>query len=238
MSGCSCFRQTAIGPAFQFDDFYVTCMCECIMHLKKNNHSCQLHSDQHKFILEHRNLSTTNIPTHYGSGIMFGIEIEVEVKDQVAVLDQFFLHDYYVVKLETSVPNGLEFVSAPMSFYYHAVQMRKLYDWFHKLNMREKTVWSSEKTGIHIHIQKSAISEENLQWLAKYLMGNQTEVDKFAGRIQNRFCVRTLFTRNALKNTAIRMTPETIEIRIFATFMDYTSVIQRLAVINRVLHTA
>jgi len=237
MNICACFRHFAIGPAFKHDNFYVTCICNCSLHLKKNNHSCPMHNDQHNLILQHKNLSTSNITTHYGSGIMFGIEIEVEVKDQVSVLNRFFLHDYYVVKLETSVPNGLEFVSAPMSFFYHMVQMRKLYDWFHNLNAREKTVWSSEKTAIHIHIQKSKISEDNLQWLARYLMGNQTEIDKFAGRIQNHFCVRTLFTRNELKNTAIRMTAETIELRIFATFMDYTSVIHRLAAINRILHS-
>ena len=69
---------------------------------------------------------------------MYGIEIEVEVDNQIAVLDRFFLNDYYVVKLDGSVPNGLEFVSAPMSFYAHTVQLRNLYDWFDVLNAEKK----------------------------------------------------------------------------------------------------
>ena len=232
-SECSCTRHVLTGPQRHNEQHDLTCVCNCVIH-RGNGRICPFDPCP----LQHKNLSTTNIQTHYGAGIMYGIEIEVEVDDKVAVLDDFHLQHYYVVKLEQSVPGGLEFVSAPMSFFFHYVQMRKLYDWFRTLNAGGKRrVWASEKTGIHFHIQKEGVSGQNLKWLANYLTGNQQNADLFAGRPQNRFCVRNGDTTNIEKTSAIRITSDTIELRIFATFMDYENVIQRLAIVNAILHS-
>ena len=227
------------GPANKNEQYpmILSCLCNCDIHYSREQICPMEAMNSRKFT--HNNLSTTNIPTHYGSGIMYGIEIEVEVDNQIAVLDSFCLQNYYVIKLEQSVPCGLEFVSAPMSFCFHIIQMRKLYDWFQALNAGGKnTVWSSEKTGIHFHIQKEKVSDRNLQWLSNYLTGNQRNIDIFAGRKENKFCARTGDITNTDKKSAIRITPETIELRIFTTFMDYANIIQRLAIVNRILHTS
>ena len=185
----------------------------------------------------HNNLSAINIQTHYGLGVMYGIEIEVEVDDKVAVLDSFCIHDYFVVKLDITVPDGLEFVSAPMSFYCHCIQMRKLYDWFDFMNSNgQKRIWASEKTGMHFHIQRNKVSEHNLRWLADFINGNTRNIDIFAGRKENKFCIRTNSITNTIKKYAIRITDDTIELRIFTTFMDYDETIQRLAIINNIVN--
>lgn len=241
--GCSCVQHTMEGPANKGEQYgIITCSCDCVVHCNPNQ-ICPLSWDYSNAsscltsVSKHKNLSTTNIQTHHGSGIMYGIEIEVETDGQIAVLDRFLLGDYYVVKLDMSVPGGLEFVSAPMSFYTHCVQMRKLYAWFDELNAEKKTVWASNKTGIHFHIQKEKVSDYNLRWLSDFLNGNQHNADMFAGRKPNKFCARNGDITNTTKTSAIRITNDTIELRIFATFMDYESVIQRLAIINMMLHS-
>ena len=237
MTDCSCVRHTVEGPANKGEQFplIISCLCYCNIHYIVDR-ICPM-EPLYVHNLKHKNLSATNIQTHYGSGIMYGIEIEVEVDNQLAVLDRFFLNEYYVVKLDGSVPNGLEFVSAPMSFYTHIIQMRNLYDWFEGLNAEKKTVWASEKTGIHFHIQKLKVSDHNLRWISNFLNGNQHNIDIFAGRKANNFCARTDDITNTTKKQAIRITPDTIELRIFTTFMNYKDVIQRLAIINRILHS-
>jgi hypothetical protein len=242
MTDCSCVQHTMEGPANKGEQYrIITCACDCVIHCVPHI-ICPLSWDylyaSSVSVPNHKNLSTKNIPTHYGSGIMYGIEIEVETEDQNAVLDRFLLGDYYVVKLDMSVPGGLEFVSAPMSFYTHCVQMRKLYAWFDELNAGgKKTVWVSNKTGIHFHIQKEKVSSYNLRWLSDYLTGNQHNTDMFAGRKPNRFCARNGDIANTTKTSAIRITKDTIELRIFASFMDYENVIQRLAIVNMILHS-
>ena len=89
---------------------------------------------------------------------------------------------------------------------------------------------------MHFHIQRNKVSEHNLRWLADFINGNTRNIDIFAGRKENKFCIRTNSITNTIKKYAIRITDDTIELRIFTTFMDYDETIQRLAIINNIVN--
>jgi hypothetical protein len=237
---CACILHRACGPTNADDEPYMfTCACACKVHVHAHKGVCP-HIEAEDFT--HPNLSpiSYSFSTHFGSGAMMGIEIEVEVSDKARALDAWSdsgLTSLYIVKLEVSVPGGLEFVSAPMSLAYHVRALRQLYVWFDRLRQDGVDVKSSTRTGTHVHMQKTAVSSDNLKWLTRYICEHATEVDAFAGRPGNKFCERVCYI-GLNKTTALRETPHTVEVRIFKTFEDCDSVIQRLAVLNRMICTA
>ena len=144
-------------------------------------------------------------------------------------MGKFRINKYYIITLDSSVPNGLEFVSAPMSFIMHLQIIPLLFDWLKQFEIR-----NSEKTGFHIHIDKRNINSDFINWFNNYML-NTKEVDIFAGRKENKFCKRNNRNNRNNKTSATRITENTLEIRIFSSFLDYENVIQRIYIIYKLL---
>lgn len=171
----------------------------------------------------------------YGLGIHFGIEIEFEIdgikEDFFGFLDEFSqseLCNFFLVSPEPSISNGVEFVSAPMNIVHHKRYLPLLYDFLK--NKKVKFI-TSTNTGIHFHLTKEKIKLENI---IEYLSSNTLEIDKFAGRKQNMYCIRE-FGNLKTKTNALRETETTIEIRIFKTFETAKEILDRMKIIERIL---
>lgn len=177
----------------------------------------------------------------YGIGTYYGLEIEFEF-DNITVFDfvnlwnsnSYELEKYFVLTYDVSLENGIEIVSTPMTFYYHSIILPKLYQWIREINYPLRI---TEKTGLHIHIDKKNVSSYNLKWLINYLQNNEKEIDLLAGRKENQFCLRMFEDEKYLysKSSAMRITNNTIELRIFKTFSDSENIIQILGILERIL---
>ena len=182
-----------------------------------------------------------------GLGTHFGIEIEFEMnsKDKTPSLSDFlFLWDnnkyelekYFVITYDSSLINGVEIVSKPMTFYYHSLILPKLYQWIKEIE-NDLALTITNTTGMHIHIDKSGVNNENLEWIINYLQRNEKEIDLLAGRKQNQYCLRMFEDEKYLysKSSALRISDQTVELRIFSTFYDPENIIQILGIIERIL---
>lgn len=194
------------------------------------------HFYNHKIITQkYETFENSKTKGFFGLGLHFGIEIEFEIDgtkdDFFSFLDDFAISDlcnYFVVSPETSISNGIEFVSAPMDILHHQRYLPILYDFLENRNVK---FVSSTHTGIHFHLTKALVKVENIM---EYLSSNSIEIDKYAGRKQNMYCIRD-FTNLKTKTNALRETDTTIEVRIFKTFETAKEILDRMKILERIL---
>ena len=238
MEICKCIGYRIPGP-INNEVPYALCSCDCPTHTICSSR-CKLDVIACGVNLYHPNICPKSHSTEkssqlgfYGEGFHFGLEIEFKFPEGhtfTNMVNDFIdigLNKYYIITLEPSVENGVEFVSAPMNYYFHTLTLPKLYQLVKQHNLE-----TNEKTGIHVHLTKTSTNISNLK---DYLLHNEKEIDIFAGRKANMFCDRKLSLEGANnKQCAIRETNHTIEIRIFKTFEKVEEVLQKLRVLEKI----
>jgi hypothetical protein len=171
----------------------------------------------------------------FGIGSHFGIEIEIETyfsyEQKESFIKDFFksgLNKYYLMTTDITLKNGFEFISAPMTLFYHQINIKKLCDWFKNYITY---IYITEDTGIHIHIEKL---NNNFTKIKQIIYNNKIEVDLISERKENKYCQRFKNTNNN-KNNAIHETLNTFEIRIFKSSIYYDNIIRKLLWVNSCL---
>ena len=236
---CCCSCIIIPGPTQNIPPYYI-CSCCCNIHILCKNKCVheKINEDfyNHKIICEKYDTSEKSYKLgFFGIGLHFGIEIEFEMLCNKDEFDDFLdafssshFTKYFIVSRETSLPFGIEFISAPMNYYYHSFLLVELYDF---LRTQKVIFFGSDKTGTHIHLTKQSIY---VKIMKEYLSSNEKEIDLFAGRKQNRYCKRDFSSLNT-KSNALRETPKTIEIRIFKTFENPFELLNRIKVLENIL---
>jgi len=143
----------------------------------------------------------------------FGLELEVICDDVDHLLAQWAdaddLRRYYVVSVEASVENGLEFISAPMTLVEHGRRVPQLSQFLDRFALR-----TAEHTGMHVHITRNARTMERTGAFIAQLqdVAQGAAMDALAGRPANHYCRRQFDTTQLesldAKHNAVRCTPQ------------------------------
>ena len=157
------------------------------------------------------------------SEFYFGIEIEVEFNsndERNKFVDKFYDNfTDFLLKKEMSILCGLEIVSSPMTY---EILIDKLQDII--LFCNNNNAMCSERTGLHIHVSKTILSDDIkiFQFINNPI--NREEIIGFSGRLSP---YARYTTRNFPKNKSARgysvnlLNPNTVEFRIFELKLDF-----------------
>ena len=168
--------------------------------------------------------------------IYFGCELEYETinRDQAQVDVGKLMHGHALMKSDGSIRNGFEIVTCPATLDIHLDIFKKFYENIPKDLKIEKNV------GMHVHISRKPLSQLTIGKLTAFLnnLDNKDFIHNIAGRIDNQYArmdkQRTVTFPWKYKNGGDRYNavnlnnPNTIEIRLFATPMDYKTFAMRL----------
>lgn len=163
------------------------------------------------------------VPEHKGKDL-YGVELEVEhsfcPETGAKYVAQFLDKDYVTFKRDGSLDSGgFEIVTRPDSMAVHKRKFKALFD---DRPGRKLTSWSNGRCGMHVHINKAALSQLQLGKMLCFLNepSNQNMVAKIAGRRANRWCRAykkkvTDIHRPDERYVALNITERTAEMRIF-----------------------
>jgi hypothetical protein len=168
--------------------------------------------------------------------VYLGCELEYETHNKSrAQLDVGkLMHGHALMKSDGSIRNGFEIVTCPATLDIHLDVFKKFYDNIPKDLKIEKNV------GMHVHISRKPLSQLTIGKLTEFLnrLDNKDFIHHIAGRIDNSYARmnsdRTItFLRKHRhggdRYNALNLNNEkTIEVRLFATPMNYKEFASRL----------
>jgi hypothetical protein len=168
--------------------------------------------------------------------VYLGCELEYETKNrnraQIGVGK--LLHGHALMKSDGSIRNGFEIVTCPATLDIHLEMFKKFYDNIPPDLKVEKNV------GMHVHISRKPLSQLTIGKLTEFLNrdDNKQFIHHIAGRIDNNYARmesdRTVTFPWRHRNgggryNALNLNNEnTIEVRLFATPMNYKEFAMRL----------
>lgn len=150
----------------------------------------------------------------------------------------FVKHDGSIVANDSRLTQGIEIVSAPADIETHRERWKKFDQDPHYKELR---AWDTSSCGMHIHISREALSSLQIGRMAHFIghPGNQKFVRKVSGRTCEQYArivnhPLTAGVRSAGgKYEAFRMElPETVELRIFRSTVNYRHIIRNLEFAN------
>jgi len=168
--------------------------------------------------------------------VYLGCELEYETNNrnraQLAVGK--LMHGHALMKSDGSIRNGFEIVTCPATLDIHLDVFKKFYDNIPPDLKTEKNV------GMHVHISRKPLSQLTLGKLTEFLnrLDNKQFIHHIAGRIDNTYARmngdRTITYAWRNKNGGDRYNAlnlnnsNTVEVRLFATPMNYKEFAMRL----------
>ena len=170
------------------------------------------------------------------STIYLGCELEYETNDRDrAQLDVGkLLKGHALMKSDGSIRNGFEIVTCPATMDIHLEVFKNFYD-----NI-PKDLKIQSNVGMHVHISRKPLSQLTIGKMTAFLnnLKNKDFIHYISGRINNSYAKmddRRDVTyawknkNNTDRYNALNLNPDnTIEVRLFATPMDYKTFASRL----------
>jgi hypothetical protein len=172
------------------------------------------------------------------STIYLGCELEFETNDRTRAQLGVgkLLQGHALMKSDGSIRNGFEVVTCPATLDIHLETFKKFYD-----NIPPDLKIESN-VGMHVHISRKPLSQLTLGKMAEFLnrLDNKQFIHHIAGRIDNNYAKQDAkrnitFPWKQLRNgggdryNALNLQNQnTVEIRLFATPMDYKTFAMRL----------
>lgn len=172
------------------------------------------------------------------STIYLGCELEFETKDKTKAQLGVgkLLQGHALMKSDGSIRNGFEVVTCPATLDIHLETFKKFYD-----NIPPDLKVESN-VGMHVHISRKPLSQLTLGKMSEFLnrLDNKQFIHHIAGRIDNNYAKQDVkrnitFPWKALRagggdryNALNLQNQNTVEIRLFATPMDYKTFAMRL----------
>jgi hypothetical protein len=172
-------------------------------------------------------------PVFHGAGPLFlGPEIEIETpycaEEECARIAHSFLGSLGYLKAESSIGNGFEIVTHPMSYAWAMAN----FPWPMLTELRQSGCRVSDSTGMHVHLSRAGFSStcHTYRWM-KFIYRNQQQVTTVARRRSHEWAAFTDSDRKAVKDYAKGAcgnryraintnNDDTFELRIFASSLD------------------
>jgi hypothetical protein len=172
-------------------------------------------------------------PVFHGTGPLFlGPEIEIETpcyqEEECAQIAHSFLGSLGYLKTDSSIGNGFEIVTHPMSYEWAMAN----FPWQMLTELHASGCTATASTGIHVHLSRTGFSStcHTYRWM-KFIYRNQRQVTQVARRTSTEWAAFTDSDRRAVKDyakgacgeryRAINTNNEdTFELRIFASSLD------------------
>lgn len=168
--------------------------------------------------------------------VYLGCELEYETNNRSRAQIQVgkLMHGHALMKSDGSIRNGFEIVTCPATLDIHLDVFKKFYDNIPKDLKIEKNV------GMHVHVSRKPLSQLTIGKMTEFLnrIDNKDFIHHIAGRIDNSYAKmnsdRTItFLRKHRhggdRYNALNLNNEkTIEVRLFATPMNYKEFASRL----------
>ena len=183
-----------------------------------------------------------------------GIEIEFELEGACPeevhdiVFDNLSNVD---LKEDTSMDNGMELVSCPMTLDYFNDEVEKWNSILSSLEIegcRSGERDRADNAGIHVHVERRYLSEDAVDRMILFFSAHQANIEDLAGRCDNEYSVFPKLDMSSQfnmgrsithhRNTAGRYyavntkNSETIEIRVFDGTLDIASIKLNLQFVN------
>jgi len=182
----------------------------------------------------------------------FGIELEVENKNNIDpydICETILENDFIYLKSDSSIENGFEVVTHPLSYNFLLEKEKTLQSIFELLKSEGFRSYNTSTCGIHIHISKNDISHLTLYKMLKLFYENPDFILKISQRNSGRFkqwsslddTNDSLILKAKNKNSCKRYTainlknPETIEFRIFRGTLDIKSFFKNIEFIKSIV---
>jgi hypothetical protein len=182
-------------------------------------------------------------PVFHGTGPLFlGPEIEIETpayrEADCAKTACSYLGDLGYLKEDSSLGNGFEIVTHPMSYAWAMAN----FPWPMLTRLREAGCVATDNTGIHVHLSRAGFSSpcHVYRWMV-FIYRNERQVKTVARRSSDKWAAFTGDDRRAAKRYAKGArcgwryraintnNPDTFELRIFASSLDPREVKAALA---------
>jgi hypothetical protein len=176
----------------------------------------------------------------------FGTEIETEVKDpseenvkaKLREIDDL-MGDAVIMKRDSSLQNGIEIVTIPMTL------PKQYITWEKFLTKRPKGLisWDSPRCGQHIHVSRDALTEEIIAKAVCFVnsLSNKKFIYVVSGRKDNSYAkfkakeIETAY-RNSERHEAINLcNDKTVEFRMFKGTLKKESVFKNLEFVDALL---
>jgi hypothetical protein len=168
--------------------------------------------------------------------VYLGCELEYETnnKSRAQLAVGKLMHGHALMKSDGSIRNGFEIVTCPATLDIHLDVFKKFYDNIPPDLKIEKNV------GMHVHISRKPLSQLTIGKLTEFLnrLDNKQFIGHIAGRIDNSYArmnedrTVTFPIRNKhggdRYNALNLINEKTIEVRLFATPMNYKEFAMRL----------
>jgi hypothetical protein len=168
--------------------------------------------------------------------VYLGCELEYETinRDRAQLAVGKLMHGHALMKSDGSIRNGFEIVTCPATLDIHLDVFKKFYDNIPPDLKTEKNV------GMHVHVSRKPLSQLTLGKMTEFLnrLDNKQFIHHIAGRIDNNYArmsdERTITFPWRYKNGGDRYNAlnlnnqNTVEIRLFATPMNYKEFAMRL----------
>ena len=162
------------------------------------------------------------------------LEYETENRNRAQLGVGKLMHGHALMKSDGSIRNGFEIVTCPATLDIHLDIFKKFYD-----NI-PKDLKIANNVGMHVHISRRPLSQLTIGKLIEFLnrLDNKAFIHHIAGRIDNQYARmesdRTITFLRKHRNggnryNALNLNNEkTIEVRLFATPMNYKEFASRL----------
>ena len=170
------------------------------------------------------------------STVYLGCELEYETKNRQKA--QFavgkLLHGHALMKSDGSIQNGFEIVTCPATLDIHLQVFKSFFD-----NLPPDLTVKSN-VGMHVHISRKPLSQLTIGKITEFLNRdeNKTFIHHIAGRKDNHYCkmdkTRSItfpwrYKHGGDRYNALNLNNQnTIEVRLFATPMDYKTFASRI----------
>jgi len=162
------------------------------------------------------------------------LEYETENRNRAQLGVGKLMHGHALMKTDGSIRNGFEIVTCPATLDIHLEIFKKFYD-----NI-PKDLKIANNVGMHVHISRKPLSQLTIGKLTEFLnrLDNKSFIHHIAGRIDNNYARmnsdRTIIFARKNRHggdryNALNLNNEkTIEVRLFATPMNYKEFASRL----------
>jgi hypothetical protein len=175
--------------------------------------------------------------------LYFGFELEVECGDDRESQAESFLEwlsknkieENFYFKEDSSLDNGFEIVSHPMTrkYIHKHIKIKEMLEWLSKNGF---TSYDNKNCGLHIHFSRDYLKDSDIVKLKTFFKVNEKHIRKFSKRREKDFdawaTIESAYTpdellkgisaeNNRRRHVAVNVNCDTVEIRVFAGTLNY-----------------
>ena len=171
-----------------------------------------------------------------------GVELELENHSAAEWKTLDILQNHAIFKRDGSVSNGVEICTTPATLDVHKEEFEKF---FTGIKTNKSKFKNMPNCGMHVHIDRSKLSTLHIANIYQFINNkeNRINITNIAGRQPNTYCLHhevgyDHFTQqgNRDRYRMVNLQPEkTIEIRIFASTINYQDFCKRLEFVQAVV---